>query len=218
MRSPSTLFAASIVLAVVAFAGRSDASGPAPRLLVDWRSLARGLEGLRSDPSAARPLGGGSQAALTDSEPTEDARWIASPTAVLSLVARDWEGASHVAGAPLSSSDAIRVSKSSRMLVGRVAADVGRLAPFAHVGFGQWRCPDPHVIAGATPYAAQVGVGIEVSIVEGCNLALEYDWTAMYLESHSAEAMAARYLGWGEAFAAVRWNFETSFFAAPAHR
>jgi hypothetical protein len=214
MRQLSTKVASLLAVALLAISGRSSATGLAPRLHVDWGSLTRALEALHVEPltSAESPSTPPRARVVT----TEQGPWLETPTAVLSVVARDWEGASHLAGGPLSSSDAIRVSKSARMLVGRVAADLGRVAPFAHLGVGQWRTPDPHVIGPPTPYAAQVGVGVEVSLFEGCGLAVEYDWTGMYLESHRDEAVAVRYLGWGEAFAAVRWNFETTAAGAAA--
>jgi hypothetical protein len=216
MRSP-LVFAVLLAVAVLAISGRSRASDY-PRLGVDWASLRRALEGLRSgipgsaDSSSAVSLRATTKApeaiaaAVVTAEVTP---WLSSPTAVLSVVARDWEGAKGLAG-PTSSSDAIRVSRSSRMLVGRVAMAVGRLAPFLHIGVGQWRDPDPHLVSPSTQNAALTGAGIEVSLFAGCGVTIEYDWTTMVLESRRAEAVASRYLGWGEAFAVARWNFETT--------
>src|SRR5438477_12186585 len=116
MRLPSTIFATLLAVATLAVSGRSGATGIAPRLHVDWGSLTRAVEGLRVRIHAHAASDAGRDTDRARVVTTELAPWFESPTTVLSVVARDWEGASHLAGGPLSSSDAIRTSRSSRML------------------------------------------------------------------------------------------------------
>jgi hypothetical protein len=120
------------------------------------------------------------------------------------VVARDWDGASSLAGA-LAATDEIRATRTSRMLVTRVGGG-GWLSPFVQVGFGQWRVPDPRVALPCLHYATQAGAGIQATITRTLAFAVEYDWTALYAEPARVEAAAFRYLGWGEAFAVFQWR------------
>jgi hypothetical protein len=56
-----------------------------------------------------------------------------------SIVARDWHGAFAVSGEGSLLSDSFRLTRSSRMMIGRVTFGNWRVMPYAHVGLGEWR-------------------------------------------------------------------------------
>ena len=127
----------------------------------------------------------------------------------VSLVARDWGGARRLAGGQLSIADAMRVSRSSRMVVSRIRfGEQGtRLVPFAQVGLGQWRVDTDlvPVTIRDTELAAQLGVGFELRVTRRWQIAAEMDATVLYREQHEPQHVTAPRM-WGT-FLASRVEF-----------
>ena len=178
----------SAVVVVVALLAATPcwASEGTLRLHVDWDALGDSLARLQESGREAR--------ARVVSE--SSSKWIDGKPLLVSLVARNWEGASRLAGGPMPATDAVHVSRLSRLLVGRVGWTGGPIVPFVHLGVGQWRDPDPHVLAAPLEYAGQVGAGAELAaIASGYALAVEYDWTRVYADTrdlHGAHLAHAR--------------------------
>lgn len=123
-----------------------------------------------------------------------------------SLVARDWSSAFRVAGGGdrLALVDALRLTSSTRMVMGRVRANHSRISPFVQVGLGQWRI-DPYLLPLTQKYselAAQAGVGIEVRVVGTWQVGIETSTTMLYREYREARDMAMPYVPiWNTALA-----------------
>ena len=206
----------ALLFAALAFAiaPRSEASEGALHLHVDWDALGRLIHDLEAgtptDASRAHP--DASHARVVEETRS---KWFATDGAFVSLVARNWEGASRLAGGPMPATDAIRVSRSSRLIVGRIALTGGKIVPFLQLGLGQWRDPDQHVYDAPLEFASQLGGGFDIThLTRHCALALEYDWTRAYGASEASVERAARTLGWGEAFAVVRFDLDGELFAS----
>src|SRR5262249_36918658 len=114
------------------------------------------------------------------------------------------EGGHRLAGGYMSVTDAIRMSRSTRMLVGRVAMTSGMVMPFLQIGAGQWR-----VDKDMQPYlpkdselAALVGAGFEIGIAQKLAVAVETDWTILYRETREATNIDTAHIF--SAFAALR--------------
>jgi hypothetical protein len=125
----------------------------------------------------------------------------------VSLVARDWGTARSLAGGPLAVTDAIRVSRSSRMVLSRIRLGEGRVVPFTQLGLGQWRVDTemvPHLPRNVE-LAAQFGAGVEMRLYRGWELAAETDLTVLYREVHEPQQLTTPRM-WG-AFLASRVEF-----------
>ncbi len=147
---------------------------------------------------------------VTTLERAESKRRAAPPqligtTPKISVVARDWQGAEGLGGTMLT--DRLRLSRSSRMVVTRIRMADGIIAPFAQIGFGQWRV-DTDVLLGlprTIELAAQLAFGFEVRTSRHSALGVECDYTAFYRERHSAPSLPMpSILG---AFAAAKLEF-----------
>jgi hypothetical protein len=148
------------------------------------------------------PHGSGHTAELTAAPQLE---WLGT-TPHLSFVARDW-GVSQVLWGHLSVADQLRLSRSSRMVVGRLRFAGGRLAPFAQVGVGQWRI-DTSVIATLptdVELAGQIGGGVELEIAGTAALILQGDCTFFFPEGREPQMLSSGHV-WGTLLAA-RANF-----------
>ncbi len=98
----------------------------------------------------------------------------------LSLVARDWESSRSILG-DAALLDDLRPGRSSRMVISRVRIVQEGIAPFAQLGFGQWR-----VDASLFPsfpremdLAALGGVGVEAKLNHRMTAAFETDCTVL---------------------------------------
>jgi len=125
---------------------------------------------------------------LTTDDPTpkEDV----APRLMPSLIARDWKGAMAIAGGSTIPTDEIRLTRSSRMMLGRLSLGNGAIVPFAHFGVGEWRYD--HELLPLMPhneeYAAQASAGVEIRISPDAALAWEADYTVlcrMHREPHN---------------------------------
>jgi hypothetical protein len=191
--SAARAIGAATLVAVTLLAPNSHAD-EGVRLTVDWSKLAEIIRdggatlapelGLRLGSEDTPPASAGGATAPT----TEEVRWFGkSPQ--LGLVARDWGEARVLVGRHLSPTDQIRLSRSSRMFVTRLRLADGRLAPFAHIGFGQWRVDRD--LMPALPHdvelAGQLGGGFELAIGRRAKLAMEADYTLLYREQHEPQ-------------------------------
>ena len=120
----------------------------------------------------------------------------------LSLVARDWGASFKVAGDRLALVDAMRLTRSTRMVLTRISTSDSRIAPFAQVGLGQWRT-DPYLMPLTPRYeeiAAQAAAGVEVRIIGTWQLALESTVTMLYREQRQEGDYPATH-SWSTSFA-----------------
>jgi hypothetical protein len=122
------------------------------------------------------------------------------------LVARDWGGAIVLMG-HLSPTDQFRLSRSTRMIMGRVHVPIGRFTPFVQLGLGQWRL-DPGLFPSCVrdvESAGQLGSGLEIAIARTASVALEADYTVLYREQHEPQ-MVDSAQHWSS-YVAARWLF-----------
>ena len=102
----------------------------------------------------------------------------------ISLVARDWRGAMGVVGERSLLSDSFRLTRSSRMIVGRVMLETGRLRPYAHLGLGEWRI-DRDILPLSPKdqeFATQLSGGVEMRLAKQTRLAWESGYTILCRE------------------------------------
>jgi len=122
----------------------------------------------------------------------------------MALILRDWEGGHRLAGGYMSVTDAIRMSRSTRMLVGRIALTSGLVMPFIQLGAGQWRVDKDMqpFLPKDSELAALAGGGFEIGIARKLAFALETDFTLLYRETREATNIDTAHIF--SAFAAVR--------------
>jgi hypothetical protein len=105
----------------------------------------------------------------------------------VTLVARDWRSSMRLAGDRLSLVDAMRLSASTRMVVGRARWSGSRFTPFLQIGIGQWRVD--HTYLPLTPntedVAGQWGGGFELRMTRGWQVAAETSATTLLRESQN---------------------------------
>jgi hypothetical protein len=156
------------------------------RLQVNWSTFAEGYRALTSTSGASKGPSSDTPS-IARVVAREESPWLGSGF-VVSLVARDWQGATRLAGGPLAVTDAIRTSHSSRMVVVRVGLGGGRIVPFVHLGAGQWRDPDQHVLDSPLEVAGEAGAGFDAKLTRHLSCAVEYDYTTLYRETGNALA------------------------------
>jgi hypothetical protein len=159
-------FAITLAVALASTSARAEES---LHLGVDWGKLDEVLR------NASGPL-------TLGAEPERPQSALMRTVPRMSIVARDW-GASQPLFGPLGPTDQLRLSRSLRMVVARLRLGGGRIAPFAQIGFGQWRV-DTSVVAmpNDEELAGQVGGGLELHVVRGVVVALEGSCTMLYRE------------------------------------
>ncbi len=124
-----------------------------------------------------------------------------------SIVARDWRGAFAISGAGSLLSDSFRLTRSSRMMVGRITLGNWRLVPFAHLGLGEWRTDRDFLpfMPRNQEFATQFSGGIELRISKQTRLATEADYTVLCREKREPQNLPTpRVLG---AFAVLETRF-----------
>lgn len=97
------------------------------------------------------------------------------------LVARDWKGGMVLVGNGIVPTDHFRMSRSMRMLVGRITLGDGLLVPFAHLGLGEWRY-DTELLPDRPQnqeYAAQLSMGFRLRLAERAAVAWETGYTLL---------------------------------------
>lgn len=182
---------AALSLAVISLLPKLARAGEGTRLSISWGSLFARPEWamLHKRPSVVSAVDALRTRALTE----ESLPWLGSAFQV-AILARDWQGSTRLLGSHLCATDALRVSRSSRMLLARILLSDGRIAPFAQLGFGQWRV-DPELlplVRSETEIAGQIGLGIDVPLAPHAGLAFETDYTVLYREAHESHVAAPR--------------------------
>ena len=108
----------------------------------------------------------------------------------MTLIARDWNGSMRLAGDRLSLVDSMRLSASTRMVVGRARLSSARFAPFLQLGLGQWRVDRTYL--PLTPFAeevaTQLGGGFELRLAKRWHTALETDCTSILRQGARIES------------------------------
>ncbi len=185
-----------------------EAKADAVRLTVDWnRVLKQGESWVIAQAETERePAPRSLDLTRSTSSAALGSAWVGAAPNV-SRVARDWGAARRLAGGPLALTDALRVSRSCRMVMTRMRLGEGRLVPFAQLGLGQWRVDTdfvPH-LPRDVELAAQFGAGVEMRLLPGWELAAETDLTVLYREEHEAQQISVPRM-WGT-FLASRVQF-----------
>lgn len=203
------LLATACSLAIT-FAMTADARADEVRLTVDWeRIVSKGMALLETKAEAERePSAHAAERAEVTHPNTGEmgSAWFGVAPKV-SFVARDWGSALRLAGGPIAVTDAVRVSRSSRMVMSRMRLGEGRVVPFGQLGLGQWRVDTdfvPHLPRNVE-LAAQVGGGIEMHLLPGWELAAETGLTVLYREVHEPQQVTTPRM-WGT-FLASRVSF-----------
>jgi hypothetical protein len=212
------LLASFLVGAALAYAPSAAASDDA-RLSVDWAKfldqswayVSHAVEQPASGTSGGAQVGRASSwlGSYLGAGEDENAPWVVFVPRV-SLVARDWRNARILSGERLALTDQMRVTSSSRMVLGRVYLGGGRIAPFGQVGAGEWRVDRDLVpnYACDQEMAAQVGFGFESKVTRSAALALETDYTVLMRDGSPAPVAAnlpnPRFVG---VLAAARFSF-----------
>jgi hypothetical protein len=102
----------------------------------------------------------------------------------MTVVLRNWASSTRLAGSRLGLNDSVRLSESTRMVIGRARLTGSRFVPFLQVGFGQWRV-DPSVLP-LTPrneeVATQLGTGFEARLAQRVFIAVEASMTTLLRE------------------------------------
>ncbi|MBX3261581.1 MAG: hypothetical protein KF782_17995 [Labilithrix sp.] len=175
-----------VTVASTLFAGAARADEPRGvdwiRGLVELDRLARG-DGER--PAHASTSGYASRpAAVDDPNPQSmgNAWFGVAPT--VTLVARDWASSTRLAGDRLSLVEEMRLSASTRMVVGRARLSEARFTPFFQMGVGQWRVDRNYL--PLTPrtieIAGQLGTGFELRLTRRWQVAAEAAVTSLIRE------------------------------------
>jgi hypothetical protein len=102
----------------------------------------------------------------------------------VTLVARDWGNSMKLAGEQLSLVDQMRLSASTRMVVGRARWTGTRFTPFLQIGLGQWRVDRQYLpfTPESEDVASQVGAGFELKVSRRMQLAAEMSVTSLIRE------------------------------------
>jgi hypothetical protein len=158
------------------------------RVWVNWERLADAMRG--AAPFLSREAWFPSAWGKAREMAAERPRLRLSPQ--LSVVARDWGGAQSLIG-PLALTDRLRLSRSSRMVIGRLCITHASVAPFAQAGLGQWRIDTDllPVMPRDVELAGQVGGGFEFRLNPGTTVGVEADYTILYREQHEPQMISA---------------------------
>lgn len=110
-----------------------------------------------------------------------------------SLIARDWGESRTLAGTRLSTTESLRLTRSSRMLITRFELGRGQFSPFVQLGLGQWRT-DPNLLPTLprnTELAAHGGVGFDIEVMPRMlpdwRIGVETTLTWLYREVHEPQ-------------------------------
>jgi hypothetical protein len=116
----------------------------------------------------------------------------------VTLVARDWASSTRLAGDRLSLVETMRLSASTRMVVGRARLSGTRFTPFVQVGLGQWRVDRNHL--PLTPHsieiASQLGTGLELRLTRTWQIAAEATVTTLIRDGSSTSSALPQTMLW----------------------
>lgn len=170
-------------LARPAFA--ADAASRAPGILGEaepWINAALAGPAVASEPSVPGGANGAAATAERETKADDDADKPSFTDLVpnAALVARDWRGATKLAGQRTMLVDELRPTASNRMVVARLATG-GRFTTFGQLGLGEWRI-DTAMFPNARAYseiAGQVGAGFEMALSSRVRVAGEAQYTVL---------------------------------------
>lgn len=153
--------------------------------LVELDRLARG-GGERSGPTTA-PRHASRPTALDDPNPQSMGNAWFGVAPRVTLVARDWASSTRLAGDRLSLVEEMRLSASTRMVVGRARLSEARFTPFFQVGVGQWRVDRNYLplTPRAIEVAGQLGTGFELRLTSRWQVAAEATVTSLIREGQN---------------------------------
>jgi hypothetical protein len=99
----------------------------------------------------------------------------------VTLVARDWQSSTRLAGDKMGFIDNFRLAASTRMVVSRVRLNSARFTPFMQLGIGQWRVDTRYAptMNREVEIAGQLGTGFEMRIVKHVQVAAELSATTL---------------------------------------
>ncbi|WP_394836397.1 hypothetical protein LVJ94_05770 [Pendulispora rubella] len=112
------------------------------------------------------------------------------------LVARDWNGGFPLIGELAVATDKVRLTKSTRALLGRVHTGDGPVAAFLHFGIGEWRY-DPDMFPFSTrrrELALQFGGGIAVLITKHVAFAWEVNHLTLCRDPSEPQIVPTPYI------------------------
>jgi hypothetical protein len=185
-RRLATSVVAALVAATTASSARAEPRG------LDWEKLVVAIDRLARTGSDTRAVPA-PPSQVARATPTDDpgpqnlgSAWFGVAPRV-TLVARDWASSTRLAGDRLSLVDGMRLSASTRMVVGRARLSTTRFTPFLQVGLGQWRVDRNYL--PLTPHsievASQIGTGFELRLTRRWQLAAEATATSLIREGQS---------------------------------
>jgi hypothetical protein len=99
----------------------------------------------------------------------------------VTLVARDWQSSTRLAGDKMGFIDNFRLAASTRMVVSRVRLNSARFTPFMQLGVGQWRVDTRYAptMNREVEIAGQLGTGFEMRMTKRIQLAAELSATTL---------------------------------------
>jgi hypothetical protein len=105
----------------------------------------------------------------------------------VTLVARDWASSTRLAGDRMSVVEQVRLTSSTRMVVGRVRLSGARFTPFVQLGLGQWRVDRNYLplTPSTIEVASQLGTGFELRLTRRWQLAAETTVTSLIREGQN---------------------------------
>ncbi len=181
--------AAAIVTASTTLANVAHADPPRGvdwiQALVDLDRMARGgAERPTATPSRHHPS---RPAGSEDPNPQNLGNAWFGVAPRVTLVARDWASSTRLLGDRLSLVEQLRLSASTRMVVGRVRLSGARFTPFLQVGLGQWRVDRNHLplTPHAIEIATQMGTGFELRVTRRLQIAAETTMTTLIREGQN---------------------------------
>jgi hypothetical protein len=182
--------AALVALGTTAVATAAHADEPRG---VDWGKVLLDLDRFARSraerPTIQTPLAHG----LPRPQPTDDPSpnnlgnaWFGVNPRV-TLVARDWASSTRIAGDRLSVVESVRLSASTRMVIGRLRLSNARFTPFVQVGFGQWRVDRRYLpfTPANIEIASQLGTGFDLRFTPTWQLAAETSFISLIRDGRS---------------------------------
>jgi hypothetical protein len=177
--------AAAVAIASTTFTHVARADEPRG---VDWvKGLVELDELARGNAESATSSTRGQQLRLEDPSPQNMGNAWFGVAPRVTLVARDWASSTRLVGDRLSVVETMRLSASTRMVVGRARLSATRFTPFLQLGLGQWRVDRNYL--PLTPrtieIAGQLGTGFELRLTRGWQLAAEATVTSLIREGQT---------------------------------
>lgn len=152
------------------------------KVLVELDRVARGAAERPTPVTPARQQG--RPAPIDDPDPQSMGNAWFGVAPRVTLVARDWASSTRLAGDRLSVAEQMRLTASTRMVVGRVRLSGARCTPFVQIGLGQWRVDRNHLplTPSSIEIASQLGTGFEIRLTRRWQLAAETTVTTLIRE------------------------------------